>query len=34
MIKSRNKYYAKAQNKIDCHNKTKKEIVDRILDII
>jgi len=34
MIKNRNKYYAKAQNKIDCHNKTKKEIVDRILDII
>ena len=34
MIKNRNKYYAKAQNKIDCYNKTKKEIVDRILDII
>ena len=34
MIKNRNKYYAKAQNKIDCHNKTKKEIVDRILNII
>ena len=34
MIKNRNKYYAKAQNKIDCHNKTKKEIVDKILDII
>ena len=29
MIKNRNKYYAKAQNKIDCHNKTKKEIVDK-----
>ena len=34
MIKNRNKYYAKAQNKIDCHNKTKKEIVGKILDII
>ena len=34
MIKNRNKYYAKAQNKIDCYNKTKKEIVDKILDII
>ena len=34
MIKNRNKYYAKAQNKIDCHNKTKKEILDKILDII
>ena len=34
MIKNRNKYYARAQNKIDCHNKTKKEIVDKILDII
>ena len=34
MIKNRNKYYAKAQNKIDCYNKTKKEIVDKILDIV
>jgi len=34
MIKSRNKYYAKAQNKIDCNDKTKKEIVDKILDIL
>ena len=34
MIKSRNKYYAKAQNEIDCNDKTKKEIVDKILDIL
>ena len=34
MIKSRNKYYAKAQNKIDCNDKTKREIVDKILDIL
>jgi shikimate kinase len=34
MIKSRNKYYAKAQNEIDCNDKTKKEIVDKILDVL
>ena len=34
MIKNRNKHYAKAQNKIDCNNNTKKEIVDKILDIV
>ena len=34
MIKNRNKYYAKAQNKIECNNNTKKEIVDKVLDTI
>ena len=34
MIKSRNKYYSKAQNKIECNNNTKKEIVDKVLDTI
>ena len=33
MIRNRNKYYAKAKNEINCNNKTKKEIVNKILDI-
>ena len=33
MIKKRSKYYSKALFKINCNNKTKKEIVDKILDI-
>ena len=33
MIKNRTKYYSKALYKINCDNKSKKEIVDKILDI-
>ena len=33
MIKKRSKYYSKALFKINCNNITKKEIVDKILDI-
>ena len=33
MKKKRAKYYSKALFKIDCNNKTKKEIVNKILDV-
>ena len=33
MIKNRTKYYSKALYKINCDNQSKKEIVDKILDI-
>ena len=33
MIKDRAKFYSKAQFEIDCNNLTKKEIVNKILDI-
>ena len=33
MIKKRSKYYSKALYKINCDNHSKKEIVDKILDI-
>ena len=33
MIKDRAKFYSKAQFEIDCNNLTKKEVVDKILDI-
>ena len=33
MIKERTKYYSKALFKVDCNNKTKKEIVNKILDV-
>jgi len=33
MIKDRTKYYSKALYKINCDNQSKKEIVDKILDI-
>ena len=33
MIKNRTKYYSKALYKIDCNNQSKREIVDKILDI-
>jgi len=33
MIKRRSKYYSKALYKINCNNYSKKEIVDKILDI-
>jgi len=33
MIKDRAKFYSKAQFEIDCNNLTKKEIVDKILDV-
>ena len=33
MIKDRSKYYSKSLYKIDCNNKTKKEIVDEVLNI-
>ena len=33
MIKDRSKYYSKSLFKIDCNDKTKKEIVDEVLNI-
>jgi len=33
MIKNRTKYYSKALYKINCDNQSKREIVDKILDI-
>ena len=33
MIKKRAKYYSKALFKVNCNNQTKKEIVDKILDV-
>jgi len=33
MIKNRSKYYSKALYKINCDNKSKKEVVDKILNI-
>ena len=33
MIKDRSKYYSKALFEIDCDNLTKREIVDKILDV-
>ena len=33
MIKRRSKYYSKALYKINCNNNSKKEIVEKILDI-
>ena len=33
MIKKRTKYYSKALYKVNCDNQTKKEIVDKILDV-
>jgi len=33
MIKERTKYYSKALFKVNCNNQTKKEIVDKILDV-
>ena len=33
MIKKRSRYYNKALFKINCNNKTKTEIVDKILNL-